>query len=185
MIKTLLKLPFILLLKLVYNKSDFSRLSIKDLFLCSIRQKIFGPNRNVPWPVHNSSKIICQQNIVPGTWPPGYNINCYIDARNGIIFEENVRMGPGVSIISMNHDNLNYSNYLKTEPVKIGKNSWLAANCIILPGVNLGEHTIVAAGAVVTKSYPQGNQLLAGNPARVIKNLAPYKEQQEKENHDN
>jgi acetyltransferase-like isoleucine patch superfamily enzyme len=43
-----------------------------------------------------------------------------------------------------------------------------------LPGVELGPHTVVAAGAVVTKSFPEGNQLLVGNPARIIKNIGDY-----------
>jgi len=44
-------------------------------------------------------------------------------------------------------------------------------NSIILPGVLLGEKTIVGAGSVVTKSFPDGNCIVAGNPAKVIRNL--------------
>ena len=46
---------------------------------------------------------------------------------------------------------------------------------IILPGVTLGDFTIVAAGAVVTKSFPDGHVVLGGNPAKVIKHLEPEK----------
>jgi bifunctional N-acetylglucosamine-1-phosphate-uridyltransferase/glucosamine-1-phosphate-acetyltransferase GlmU-like protein len=44
-------------------------------------------------------------------------------------------------------------------------------NSIVLPGVTLGPRTIVGAGSVVTKPFPEGNCIIAGNPARVIKNL--------------
>jgi acetyltransferase-like isoleucine patch superfamily enzyme len=45
---------------------------------------------------------------------------------------------------------------------------------VILPGVELGPHTILAAGAVVTKSFKEGNQVLAGVPAQVVKKLDVY-----------
>lgn len=44
-------------------------------------------------------------------------------------------------------------------------------NSVILPGVTLGNHTIVGAGSVVTKSFPEGNCVIVGNPGRVIKKL--------------
>jgi acetyltransferase-like isoleucine patch superfamily enzyme len=50
-------------------------------------------------------------------------------------------------------------------------------NAVILPGVTLGENTIVGAGAIVTKSFPEGWCVLAGNPARVIRKLDPAKDQ--------
>jgi len=52
--------------------------------------------------------------------------------------------------------------------VIIGKNCFIGANSIILPGVVLGDCTVVAAGAVVTKSF-SGNVIIAGNPAKIIK----------------
>lgn len=103
-------------------------------------------------------------------------MGCYIDGRNGIVLGDNVWVGPRVSIISMDHDLLDYTQYKTERPIRIGKNSLLTTNSIVLPGVELGPHTVVAAGAVVTKSFPEGNQVLAGNPARVIKQLPNYVE---------
>ncbi len=101
-------------------------------------------------------------------------LGCYIDGRNGIVLGDNVWIGPRVSIISMDHNLLNYNHYKVEKPVVIGRDSLLTTNSIILPGVELGPHTVVAAGAVVTKSFLEGNQVLAGNPARVIRKLDSY-----------
>ncbi|MCR4800036.1 MAG: acyltransferase [Bacteroidales bacterium] len=134
-------------------------------------QKVLGINRKASWPVHFTSQIKSPEKIQNGTKAPGYSMGCYIDARNGIIIEENVFIGPKVSLISMNHDKDDLDKYVDTTPIILHKNCWLATNVTILAGVELGEHTVVAAGAVVTKSFPEGNQMLAGNPAVVIKKL--------------
>ncbi|EOJ3081127.1 DapH/DapD/GlmU-related protein, partial [Acinetobacter baumannii] len=53
----------------------------------------------------------------------------------------------------------------------IGDKCWIGMNSVILPGVVLGNGTIVAAGAVVTKSFKQGNIVIAGVPAKIIKEI--------------
>jgi acetyltransferase-like isoleucine patch superfamily enzyme len=57
---------------------------------------------------------------------------------------------------------------LKTAPVKIGDNVWIGMNAVILKGVIIGDNSVVAAGAVVTKSIP-ANTIAAGNPAVTVK----------------
>jgi acetyltransferase-like isoleucine patch superfamily enzyme len=57
-----------------------------------------------------------------------------------------------------------------TSPVVIGNDVWIGANAVILPGVTIGSHAVVAAGAVVTKDVP-GNCIVAGVPAKIIKRL--------------
>jgi acetyltransferase-like isoleucine patch superfamily enzyme len=101
-------------------------------------------------------------------------MGCYLDGRNGIQIGENVWIGPKVSIISMNHDINDYSQYNEENPIIIGDNCWIATNAIILSGVELGEHVVVAAGSVVTKSFKMGNVLVGGIPARIIKRLNEY-----------
>lgn len=166
---------FLSILRLFYPGFDATSYSKRSLLAICIYQKILRINGKVPWPVHFTSKVKSPENILRGTRAPGFSPWCYLDGRNGIILEENVCIGPRVSIISMDHDLHNYDAYKKEQPIIIRKNSLLTTGCIILPGVELGEHTVVAAGAVVTKSYTEGNQVLAGNPARVIKTLDGYK----------
>ncbi len=156
------------------NKSD-SNYAVKRLIKYAYKQKIIGYNCNVPWPVHFTSQVKCSEKIQRGTKYPGYAKGCYIDGRNGIVFEENVITGPHVSIISQNHDSTDFNNYIAGKSIIIRKNSWLSTGCIILPEVELGEHTIVAAGAVVTKSFSEGNQVIGGNPAKLLKKIEPYR----------
>lgn len=138
-------------------------------------QRIIGINGKVRWPVHWSSSVIQHQNIrlEDDSRPPfpGYSIGNYIQANNGIFFGSQTRIGPGVKIISANHDLDDLSRHTPSEPIRIGRRCWLSANCVILPGVVLGDRTIVGAGAVVTKSFPEGNCVLAGVPARLIRHL--------------
>lgn len=172
--KSILKKVLIWMLWPAYVKQGGVIHPLKSMIVCFIVQKIFRVNSHVPWPVHFTSKILAPKNIQRGSRTPGYGVCSHIDGRNGIELGENVWLGPRVSIISMNHNVNNYDVYEKAKPVRILRDSWLAANSVILPGVTLGPHTIVAAGAVVTTSFPEGNQVLAGIPAKIIKKLEPY-----------
>ena len=140
-----------------------------------IIQKILRINSHVPWPVHPTSKIIAPEKIERGTRTPGLAMGCHIDGRNGIIFGENVWIGPHVCIISQNHDTANYRRFIKQPSIIISDNCWIGASAIILPGVHLANHTIVAAGAVVTKSFSDENCIVVGNPAKVKKTIGQYK----------
>ena len=59
--------------------------------------------------------------------------------------------------------------------VEIGRYCWLGMGSVILPNITLGDFTIVAAGAVVTKSFPVGHVVIGGNPARPLRQLDPEK----------
>ncbi len=132
-------------------------------------QKILRINYHVPWPVHLSSRVMYPERVVcgEGTYP-GFSNACYIQAYNGIELGKDVRIAPGVGIISANHSSKDYNKSLKADPIKIGDHCWIGMNVIILPGVCLGDNVIVGGGAVVTKSFPS-NVVVAGNPARIIK----------------
>jgi acetyltransferase-like isoleucine patch superfamily enzyme len=139
-----------------------------------IVQKFLRFNPHVPWPVHWTSQIKAPENIERGTRNPGLSIGCYLDGRNGIIIGENTWIGPSVSIISMNHNKINYHKFEKANPVVIGANCWIGTGAIILPEVELGNHVVVAAGSVVTKSFKQDNILIGGNSAAILKRLQNY-----------
>ena len=86
-----------------------------------------------------------------------------------------VNLAQGITVTALNH---NFSDTNKrideqgvsTNPVTIEDDVWIGANAVILPGVTIGEHSVVAAGAVVTKDVPP-HSLVAGVPAKVIKKI--------------
>lgn len=86
-----------------------------------------------------------------------------------------VNLAQGITVTALNH---NFSDEEKrideqgisTIPVTIGDDIWIGANAVILPGVNIGNHSVVAAGAVVTKDVPP-HSLVAGVPAKIIKQI--------------
>lgn len=88
----------------------------------------------------------------------------------GITIEDDVQIGPRVNITSENHP-LDPANRKTLIPksVSIKRNAWIGAGATLLPGVTIGENAVVAAGAVVTKDVPS-NAVVAGVPARIIKN---------------
>ncbi len=151
-----------------------SKFQAHQLLKAFFYQKMLGINSRVPWPVHRTSFFKAPEKIERGTRCPGLAPFCYIDGRNGIRIGSNTWIGPRVSLISMNHDMSDFTRYLKSDPIVIGDNCWIAAGAIITAGVCLGAHTVVAAGAVVTKSFPEGNVLIGGIPARIIRQLPDY-----------
>ncbi len=141
-----------------------------------IPQKLFRLNSKVKWPVHFTSKIIDPQNINKGILcDPGDNLNNYIQATNGIIFGNNIELGPGVKIISSNHDTSNFRKHIKCNPIIIGDNVWIGANTVILPEIEIGENVIIGAGSVITKNIPP-NSIAVGNPCKAIKLKKMYLE---------
>lgn len=82
-------------------------------------------------------------------------------------------MGPDVVIMATSHGYDRVDLPIRSQvgwekPVRIGNDVWIGTRVIILPGVEIGDHSIVAAGAVVTKSFP-AYSILAGVPAKVVK----------------
>lgn len=102
----------------------------------------------------------------------GIGINA--DIRGKCIIGENVLMGPNCTIYSQNHNFSDCSipiikqGMSQIEPVTIGDDVWIGKNVTILPGVNIGSHSIIGACAVVTKDIPEW-AIAVGNPAIIKK----------------
>lgn len=93
---------------------------------------------------------------------------CYYQAINGIEIGEGTLWSYNCSFISANHSVENLMKHDFSEPIQIGKNVWIGANCVILPGVTIGQNSIIGAGSIVTKNIPP-NVIAVGNPCKIIK----------------
>lgn len=146
------------------------------LFKMWFIQKILGFNRNAYWPVHHSSIVGSPEKIYVGVdVSPGLMSGCYIQGMGGIIIDDYTMVSCNVGIISKNHNIYDGRYHIEESfpSVVIGKYCWIGMNSMILPGVKLGDFTVVGAGSVVTKSFLEGFCIIAGNPAKVIRKLNP------------
>lgn len=112
----------------------------------------------------------------------GYNIhvgdnfyagyNCTILDMAEVKVGHNCMIGPNVGIYTAGHSiepkDRNKSGY--GIQIIIGNDVWIGGSCVILAGVTIGDNSIVAAGSVVTKDVP-ANTIVAGNPAKILKNI--------------
>jgi acetyltransferase-like isoleucine patch superfamily enzyme len=96
---------------------------------------------------------------------------CYIQAAEGIEIGEGTIWSFNVSLISLDHDLSDFSKKREKGPLIIGKHCWIGAGVVILPGVRLGDNTIVGANSVVTKPFMEGNVIIAGCPAIIKRNI--------------
>lgn len=96
----------------------------------------------------------------------------YLQCHNKIIVDCSVLLGPGVRIISANHDLDNDRNdHYESKPIKIDAGVWLSANVIVLPGVDIRKNSVIGAGSVVLRDV-QSDSLVSGNPAKLIRFLS-------------
>ena len=88
-----------------------------------------------------------------------------------------IRLAQNIVMSGLNH---NYEDIalpisdqgVTTSPITIEDETWLGANCVVLPGVTIGKHCVIADGSIVTKDIPPYS-VAAGNPARVLKQYNP------------
>ena len=102
------------------------------------------------------------------------NNNLFIMARKSIVIEDDVLIGESVTIMDHNAHGVDpyrrRTSFGTPREIIIKNNVWIGNNVTILPGVIIGENSIVAAGSVVKGKFPN-NIVLGGNPAVIIKNL--------------
>lgn len=128
-------------------------------------------DKQVYWPVHRNSEVTHPNRIYVGiNSNAGTRPGCYIQGNGGVYIGNYVHFASNIGIISGNHDLYNQKIHVNKE-VRIGDYCWIGMGAIILPGVILGPRTIVAAGAIVTKSFPEGYCVIGGNPAKLLKIL--------------
>ena len=102
----------------------------------------------------------------------GVGVNCVVSGRTYI--GDDVMMGPDCIMYSYSHahDRLDIpmteQGFEKATPIHIGNDVWIGARVIILPGVTVGNHVIIGAGAVVTKDVPD-YAIVGGSPAKIIR----------------
>lgn len=121
-------------------------------------------------------------------WPPFYcsygrnihlgdnvflNYMCVILDNNEVRIGDHVMIGPSVQIYTAAHDlkaATRIQGWEVAKPITIEENVWIGGGAIILPGVKIGRNAVVGAGAVVLRDVP-ANAVVAGNPARVIREI--------------
>ena len=103
------------------------------------------------------------------------NYGVCFHAREKIIVGENTAISPFVKFITSQNPNALHNKLNKyyepvKKPIMIGDNVWIGVGAVILPGVTIGEMSVIAAGAVVTRDVP-AYTVVGGMPAKVIKHL--------------
>lgn len=137
-------------------------------------QKVLGYARNIPFPIPRGVNIANINNIIfdPDDMRNLHAHGCYYQGINAKLYiGKGTRIAPNCGFITANHDFKDITKSAEGKDIVIGEKCWIGMNCVILPGVKLGNNTIVGAGSIVTKSFEEGNCVIAGNPAKKIKNL--------------
>ena len=104
------------------------------------------------------------------------NFNLTLVDDTHIYVGDHTMIGPNVTLATAGHPiwpELREKAYQFNCDIHIGRNCWLGAGVIVLPGVTIGDHTVVGAGSVVTKDLP-ANVVAVGNPCRVLREIGEH-----------
>lgn len=107
------------------------------------------------------------------------NFNLTLVDDTHIYVGDYTMLGPNVVIATAGHPilpELREKAYQYNMPVRIGKNCWLGAGVIVLPGVTIGDNSVIGAGSVVTKDIPS-NVVAVGNPCKVLRPISDHDRQ--------
>lgn len=112
-----------------------------------------------------------------------FNLTCVDDTH--IYVGDNTMFGPNVVLATAGHPidvSLRSKGYQYNVPIHIGKNCWFGAGVIVLPGVTIGDNTVIGAGSVVTKDIP-ANVIAVGNPCKVVREINEHDKEYYYKNH--
>jgi len=104
------------------------------------------------------------------------NFNLTLVDDTHIYVGDYTMFGPNVTVATAGHPilpELREQGYQYNMPVRIGKNCWIGAGAMILPGVTVGDNVVIGAGSVVTKDIPDG-VVAVGNPCRVLRKISDH-----------
>lgn len=143
-------------------------------FRCIWTKNILRLARPHPWPTALNCNLSSSENIIfhpddlnnfqsPGVYFQNFKGRIYIGRGSYI--------APNVGLITANHKLDNLDSHEEGRDIVLGEKCWIGMNVVLLPGVVLGSRTVVAAGAIVTKSFPEGDSVIGGVPAKLIKKL--------------
>lgn len=170
--------------ELVKERTEARKLTIRfNATLPEEREVRKGILRELLSPSCRENKVFIQP---PFQVDYGYNIHCgnNVEMNFGCIIldcvpvtiGDNCLLGPNVQIYTVYHplsaenrkDDANY--YELCTPVTIGRNVWIGGQTVILPGITVGDNSVIGASSVVTKDVP-ANVVVAGNPARILRHM--------------
>lgn len=104
------------------------------------------------------------------------NFNLTLVDDTHIYVGDYTMFGPNVTIATAGHPicpELREKGLQYNMPVRIGKNCWIGANAVILPGITIGDNVVIGAASVVTKDIPS-NVVAVGNPCRVLREVGEH-----------
>ena len=162
-------------------------LKMHDLAQKAMKITYFINNKyNTPADVRKWMSILIGQELDEGfgLFPPFYtdcgrnihleknvfiNSGCHFQDQGGIFIGEGTFIGHNVILATLNHDMNPYTRAdIHPKPIHIGKRVWIGSGAIVLPGVTIGDNSVIGAGSVVTKDVP-ADCVYGGNPAKFIK----------------
>ena len=123
---------------------------------------------NGSFKIYSGSQVTVHENGKLTLGSGSLNNDSKIGCRNSIEIGNNVMIGDDVSIHDFDGHAIEREGYNESEPIVIEDNVWIGKRAIILKGVRIGNGSIVAAGALVNKSFPP-NSLIGGVPAKLLK----------------